>query len=280
MRFKTFLFSIIAVALAGNIYAQDKIYKANGDIIDAKIKNVGTKTISYTRFDNQTGPEYTIMKLEVSKIKYENGSEDNFENNFPGMPRPRFRSRTSTSDAPSDTKTKYGPNLLAVAPLQFTDNGLGFSFSYERVLDKGGIIAFYIPVIVTFNLNNGTYYNVSTGTTQNGHQDAMYYAMPGIMLYPTGCYGRVRYGIGPSVVLATGEKSSANYDPYGGTNYQTLTHTMLGMMLNNSLNINPGPHVYIGFEFGLGFTYLNRVDGLNQGTAAIVQGGFKVGYRF
>ena len=86
-------------------------------------------------------------------------------------------------------------NSLAWAPIQFTENALGFSLSYERVLDKSGIVAFSMPIVATFNLNNGTYYNNITGTYTNGHQDGMYYAMPGIKLYPTGCNGRVRYGV-------------------------------------------------------------------------------------
>src|ERR1700744_4152222 len=71
MQFKSLLLSMIAVALFGSAFAQDKIYKRNGDVIDAKIKSVGTKTVTYLRFDNQSGPEYTIVKAEVEKIVYQ-----------------------------------------------------------------------------------------------------------------------------------------------------------------------------------------------------------------
>lgn len=282
MQIKTFLSTIAMIVLSCSLYAQDKIFMRDGETIDAKIKTVGTKTVTYSRYDNQSGPEYTIMKIEVLKIKYQNGSEDVFEDILPHGPHRYMRQhKTATSSEPAtDPKVKYGPNLVALAPVQFTENGLGFSLSYERVLDKTGIIAFSMPVAATFNLNNGTYYNNATGTYTNGNQDAMYYAMPGIKLYPTGCYGRVRYGIGPSVVVATGQKSSVVYDTYGNMNYQAQTHTILGMMINNSLNINPSAHIYLGFELGLGFTYLNKVGGLNQNTNGIVEGSFKVGYRF
>jgi hypothetical protein len=113
----------------------------------------------------------------------------------------------------------------------------------------------------------------------NGHQDMMLYAMPGIKIYPTGSFGTVRYAVGPSLVIASGEKSYVPNSLYNPA-YHTDTHFMLGMVVNNSLNINPNPHVYLGLELGMGFTYLNRVAGLNQDTNFLIQGAFKVGFRF
>ena len=272
-----FLFSLI-LCLCANAFAQDKIYKKNGDVIDSKIKSVGVKTITYVRSDNLTGPEYTIVKNEVEKIVYQNGSEDNF------IISRKSRNESAQKDepevaAPAD-KVKYRPNILSIAPLQFSENGLGAGISYERSLDSKGIIAFYLPVVATFDLNNGTYVNPTTNAVQNGHTDGMFYAMPGIKVYPTGCNGLVRYAIGPSFVIGSGQASSSTYDNNGNFIYQTQTHTVLGMMVNNSLYFNPGPHIYLGLELGLGFSYLNRIGGLNQSTEALVQGGLKIGYRF
>ncbi len=273
-----FVFLPLAITLlSGGVYAQDKIHKRDGEVIDAKVKNVGTKTITYTRFDNQSGPEYTILKHDVLKIKYQAGDEENFES----MSRHRSpRMHGEPGDDPGSPKPKYGRNLVALAPLQFTDNGLGMSLSYNRALDKDAIISFYLPVIATFKLNSGSYLNSATNTYVNGHQDMMLYLMPGVLLYPGGSLGKVRYGIGPSIVYATGEKSSVLLDPWGAAYEKTVSHTMLGIVLNNSLNINPSEHIYLGLEFGFGFTYLNRIDGINNDTRGLVQGGFKLGYRF
>jgi len=253
--------------------------KQNGETIEAKIKSVGTKTITYVRFDNQSGPEYTIIKKDVERIKYQNGSDDVFGLDEPVRRHHRRLQSTSSTDAASDPKEKYGRNLITLAPLQFTDNGLGLSLSYQRVLDKSGIIAFYMPVISTFDFNS-RYFDNATQTYKNGNADMMIYVMPGVVLYPTGAFGHVRYGIGPSLVYATGEKSSYN-TAYGGyTVVKTESRTQLGIVLNNSLNINPTTHIYLGLEVGLGFTYMNRVNGINQTSTGIAQGGFKVGYRF
>ena len=113
----------------------------------------------------------------------------------------------------------------------------------------------------------------------------MYYIMPGLKFYPTTGYGTVRYAIGPSAVIGSGTKtySYTTYDPINGgyTNYSSdQTHFVFGLIVNNSLNINPTPHLYIGGELGLGFTYIDRIGGVGQGVNVLAQGNFKIGYRF
>ena len=279
MQLKTFLLSVVAISICGSSFAQDKIYKKTGDVIEAKIKSVGTNTITYVRFDNQSGPEYTIVKGEVEKIKYQNGLEDEFLTRK--TRRSKGRDGGDASENSSDKKLDHSPNVITISPMQFTENGLGFGLSYERALDKKGIIAFYLPTAMTFNLNS-SHYDPNMGTTVNGHRDAMFYAMPGVKVYPTGSFGSVRYAVGPSLVVGNGEKSGTYYDPASGNQavYRTQSHFVLGIMVNNSLNINPSEHIYLGLELGLGFTYMNQTGGLNQNTLFLAQGGFRIGFRF
>src|ERR1043166_8026408 len=197
--------SVVALLLAfSSSFAQDRIFKSNGDIIEARIKRVDVSTILFVRFDNQNGPEYTITKNEVDKIKYQNGSEERFfhnANNFqdnsrqgtqpepPGMPQhrdERFRDR-------------FMPDLVAVAPIQFTENGIaGLGISYEHTIDRYGIITYIVPAILEFN----------TGSAHNNYNsDPMFYFDPGIKIYPTGNYGFIKYAIGPNLVIADGQKT-------------------------------------------------------------------------
>lgn len=189
-------------------------------------------------------------------------------------------------DAPK--KAKYADNILAIAPIQLSENGVaGFGISYERSLDKAGIISFYLPISAVMNTNS----EQRLGSDAH-YNDPMMYIMPGVKLYPTGNKGIAKYAVGPSLVFATGQRTDVDnsilayntypypyYYPYNNM-YVTRTHTMLGMMVNQSLNINPSPHLYVGTELGLGFTYLNNLDGVNQGTTGMVQFSFKMGYRF
>ena len=283
MQLKKLLLSIVGITIFGSAFAQDKIYKRSGDVIDAKIKSIGVKTITYWRFDNQSGPEYTILKVEVEKIKYQNGSEDEFDRGrMPRPPRPSRHTETKGgNEEPSGSKVSYGPNVLALSPMEFSENGLGIALSYERAIDEKGVIAFYMPAVLTFNLNSN-HYDYATGNTVNGNQDAMFYAMPGVKLYPTGSFGTVRYAVGPSLVIGDGQKSSTDYSYLSGNPaiYRTQSHFVLGIMVNNSLNINPSPRIYLGLELGMGFTYMNQIGGINQNTMFLAQGGFRIGYRF
>jgi hypothetical protein len=59
--------------------AQDVIVTSDNEEISAKVKEIHIETISYKKFDNLTGPTYHIQKSEVSKIIFENGSEETFD---------------------------------------------------------------------------------------------------------------------------------------------------------------------------------------------------------
>lgn len=161
--------------------------------------------------------------------------------------------------------------MLAIAPFQCTDNGIGTSITYERTIDKTGYLSFYLPAIATYNI---------TGQYNNGGNkpNSMYYIMPGIKFYPTTNQGRAKYAFGPSLVLGTGkvyDNSNLNYPVPPGS-----TRKEVGIMFNNSINTSPTPHFFIGTELGMGGTYVNKVDGIEQGARFLIQFGFRMGYRF
>jgi len=259
------LFLFFVMLLSGVAFGQDRIYKTDGTVIEAKIRTVGERSITYVLYSDPHGPEYSALQSDVDKIRYENGSEESFRNDNSYVGRSGIRHINLPS--------KYRPTVLAFAPIQFTENGIaGVSVSYERAIDKQGIAAFYMPAILEFNVSN-------TGNTNNGNP--MFYLMPGIKIYPTGSYGPCKYAIGPSFVIADGEKTGNTYDQQGNpiTSFQQ-SHFLMGIMVNQSININPTPHFYIGCEFGLGYTYVDDVAGANQGESVLVNFAFKLGIRY
>ncbi len=188
---------------------------------------------------------------------------------------------------------------IAIAPLQFTENGVGLGLSYERALDRNGIISAYMPAIATFNMNhhNDRYYNGYYNDPYyygNPTPSYMVYLMPGVKFYPTGM-GKVKYAVGPNAVIGMGQRTT-RYDypvyPYTTSSYYNpgyITYMpsevienrlLLGMMVNNSLNIMATNHLYIGAELGLGFTYYDKVGKYNEGVNFLAQGAFKMGYTF
>jgi hypothetical protein len=68
----TFLITIISEMMN----AQDTIYFKDKSIISSKIIEIGITEIQYHRFDNLTGPIYSILKKDVKSIKYLNGEID------------------------------------------------------------------------------------------------------------------------------------------------------------------------------------------------------------
>ena len=93
--------------------AQDTILKTNGDEIQVKVTDIGISEVKYHRFDNLTGPVYTLNKSEIVKITYEDGSQDVF-----GKPatanKPASTSvavpRTVSATASTDSKPVYIPS--------------------------------------------------------------------------------------------------------------------------------------------------------------------------
>ena len=254
-------------------FAQDRIFQSNGNVIDAKIKSIDNENIVYWHWNNLRGSLYVISVQEVDKVKYENGREEVFagmNNNEHPIQRPMH---------PVYKTPVMGKRILALSPMYFTENGVGVAFSYEKGLDPGGIISFTLPVAATFNLNT------STETAAGKNEDAMVYVMPGIKFYPTSNRGVIKYAVGPSLVLGGGQKTTGGDKYFLLYNYYSEPYVMhaklmMGVMVDNSLNISPTEHLYMGVNFGFGFTYINRLDGTNFGTTGIVQGGFKLGYRF
>lgn len=74
-------FTVISVYLsAGVANAQDIIVKNDGEIIKAKVVEIGETSIRYKNYSNQEGPTYSINISNVLSLTYENGSKETFSN--------------------------------------------------------------------------------------------------------------------------------------------------------------------------------------------------------
>lgn len=77
----------------------DQIVLRNGDVIEAKVKEVGVAEVKYKKCDRPDGPDYTISKRDILSIKYSNGEVE------------RFSASAAPSSAPSssNSRTTYNP---------------------------------------------------------------------------------------------------------------------------------------------------------------------------
>lgn len=281
MYLKTTLFASILLLLSTASFAQDKIFKKDGSVIEAKVLEVGVKTVSYKRLDNEDGPRYTVAKSALDRIEYENGSNDFFD--------PRSKEKHS----PKVDKPKYGNNIIAFFPMLVNNGGVGLGVSYERLLGKNSFVSFYLPLSATFTSDYNSYYNGNNVIVNGDRTSYTYFAMPGIKIYPTGAKGKVRYGVGPAIALRYSNDagySQPYYSPNGSViyNYNRQDYFTAGAVINNSLNISPTKRLYLGLELALGFAFYENYNG-NGYTYGfepydmdepLVQLGFKIGYRF
>lgn len=60
------------------INAQDIITKMDGNDIFARIFEISANDVYYKKFNNESGPTYTLPKSDVYRIKYENGDVDSW----------------------------------------------------------------------------------------------------------------------------------------------------------------------------------------------------------
>ena len=288
------LLAIIALFVSVSTYAQDKIYKTDGGVLESKVKVVGVTSIVFKRFENPDGPEYTILKKEVSKIVYQNGIVDDFKGKE-GIGKPGIE-----GDGRSKMAKKYGDNFISVTPAAYTVsvdgtiNDVGVGLTYERLLDKRGHIGLNVPVMMCFasdhDFRNYTYYNSGTSVNYSGNYHSFFF-MPGIKVYPARSGEAVRYSLGASLFCALGTEPmgvySYNYNYTGGSlSNDTYHYTMFGFMISNSVNITAGKHVYMALDLAAGIPFSdNRHTNNEYGVLAPIVGpflqfGFKVGYRY
>ncbi len=262
--------------IACTVSAQDKIFKRNGDIIEGKVKEVNTHNVIYKRQGSPDGPDHLVMRIEVAKIQYENGSEDYLTND------PQRNDGIPEHSSTSTPRLHYGANILSVAPINLSEYGYGFGLAYEHSLDKRGMLNVYLPLNVC----------VSGIGPNNGFNQKLtvFQATPGVKFYPTGNKGQVRYAVGPQFVYETGTRKDGIFDQTSVPPVSKVVDVAIekfGVMINNSVNVFPTPHLFIGVDGGLGVpfsskeTYSHNGEVIDRGLSKpLVQFNFRVGYRF
>ena len=76
------LLLIALVLIFSSSYSQDKIYRNNGKIVEAKILEIGSDEIRYKEFNNLDGPIYILETDKIKKIVFENGKSQQFHDNL------------------------------------------------------------------------------------------------------------------------------------------------------------------------------------------------------
>lgn len=74
----TFL-SLLFILMGTSLFAQDKIFKKHGPVINAKVIEIGPDEIKYKLTDSPDGPVYVVDKSTVVKIQYADGRVEKYQ---------------------------------------------------------------------------------------------------------------------------------------------------------------------------------------------------------
>lgn len=164
-----FLASLLVAFMSIPVMAQDVIIKRNGDEIQAQVEEVGQTEIKYKKFENLSGPTYSVSKSDVFMIRYKNGQRDVFEEvkseppaQSPIRTNQPSRNVTFNSSDISKARTSATIGYVAIAPVlglavgaAFADDGTAIggvatllfgvtlpvvSSSGARLRDKSGVM--------------------------------------------------------------------------------------------------------------------------------------------
>lgn len=118
----------------------DQIVLRSGDVIEAKIKEVGVNEIKYKKCDRPDGPDYTISKRDVLSIKYTNGDVERF-NATPGPSSSSSSSSGTSYNSPTNAQND-GPRTDPFAIVAIATGGLAILTGYGAFLLGAAAIVF------------------------------------------------------------------------------------------------------------------------------------------
>ncbi|MDR0559321.1 MAG: hypothetical protein LBG92_04075 [Prevotellaceae bacterium] len=142
------IFFLFSMAIAAS--AQDVIFMKNGDEIKGKVTEITETSVRFKKLSNENGPVYSEWKSKVSKIRYENGDEDVFDE--PAKP-----AETKLQTPPAGTARKAETSVVNVKKF-YVDAGLSLFFMSNHSFGGGSIgISYYLndKHLLSFDFSGG-----------------------------------------------------------------------------------------------------------------------------
>lgn len=119
----------------------DQIVLRNGDVVDAKVKEVGVNEIRYKKCDRQDGPDYTISKRDVLSIKYSNGEVERFNTSSTQSNSSSSSGNRQSYNSPTNPQND-GPRTDPFAIVAIATGGLAVLTGYGAFLLGAAAIVF------------------------------------------------------------------------------------------------------------------------------------------
>ena len=293
MLFRNFLRGLLAVCFmvaAMVVHGQDLIHKTDGELLKVRIISISANEIKYKRFDHADGPLYIVENKEVSKIVFEDGTEQ--------MPPFEIFTREEAPEPPSVDISLYSRRAFKTSPFAHWIGG-HYVLAYEQ------------PIATGFNLEGSV--GISNPNWNHNRRTTGGFVKLGIKYIPSvrGVFGNSRRTpplTGPYVKLEAGYVNVSYHElspvPWskgdshsvyrtGDVNNQVLAlSTLLGYQ------VVPFKHLVIDVSFGAGIShrtyeadsedfdpngeYVDRGIGyfVDDSWPVILAGGVMIGYAF
>ena len=111
---------IVIISIALTAFSQDVITKKSGEDIHSKIIEVNQTEVKYKKFDNAEGPTFTITKTDILMIRYENGTNEVFNQQDSQLTTQDLRMKAKRDAKMNYKGKKSGAGWTAATTLVFT----------------------------------------------------------------------------------------------------------------------------------------------------------------
>ena len=235
------VFAFLGIITVNNAIAQDIVVKRTGEEIETKVLEIGINEVKYKKFDNETGPTYTIPKSEVFMIKYSNGSKDVFTDVSKTTP---VETNTQyTEKLPAEEKQPIEERYVESESIEELDNPYKFRM---YIFTGSGHSCGVLGASVEARFNQ---FGIQSGIGWSPNIDIPSWAI-GVKYY----FWKNLYI--SSLVGVIGEYYEYNYS-YNGyySNYSEYYDAVFGATEMFGVNWSWGGNVRFGVNLGVGFAF-------------------------
>jgi len=249
-------------------FAQDTLYKSNGNIVKAIIRDKSTNVIHYNFFENPSGPTFILHKNYIDSIRLENGMTEVF---------PKILIQRSLP------KHKNNPDLINFKRNNISYNAFDLlfeliTFNYEHIF-KSGNFSLRVPLSFTFNPLEKTpdenyiyYYDVENAKFGTGID---------FIFYPFGQQSYAWY-----VLAAYEYKFYEFFESSWKHSYPASYITKRSNRVFNAFLFQTGyvfhaaEHLNFGLNIGVGYRFATKTDTYGGDNGPLIRGGLSIGYKF
>ena len=137
---RKFLILLTIAFITSSAHSQDRIYRNNGKVVEAKIIEVSSSEIKYKEYKNPDGPIYVLETDLIKKIVFENGTEQKFQDNLRDPE--RYANQSGKALKLNFLSPLYGYTEIGFE--KSTGVGKGFELSLGIIgAGKAGILNYY-----------------------------------------------------------------------------------------------------------------------------------------